>query len=194
MAKSTVSNHVMQLEQLIAAPLIAAVDADSLATRRYLEALESIAFEVNKTTGAKTLRTLDFSFQNSDVSGSRERKVSIPLLSLAMLPLLQIEEADFDFDIRILDAVSEEEEKSFSFSGDNAAPAEPTRPAPLALRASLAPKSGSSKEKSGHEQSLAANMRIHVKMRQADLPGGLQNLLHFTAGETRIEDHQEKPV
>jgi len=31
-------------------------------------------------------------------------------------------------------------------------------------------------------------MKVHVKMRQADMPAGLSNLLRLTAGNLQVED------
>ena len=185
----SVNSQVMELQQLIAGPLVSTIEADTLSSRRYLEMLQLIAFE-DVTEGDRNirrLRTLKFAYQETNVNGYRNKVVSIPLVTLLPLPLLQIQEADFDFDINILDAVSSYSDDSFDYGKgriDRGAPAA----SPFRLRASLASKGGSGSYSGKNEQQLSANMKVHVKMRQADVPAGLSNLLRLTASNLQVED------
>ena len=106
----------MELQQLIAGPLIATIEADSLSSQRYLDYLMKIAFESYDPVTGRTgkIRMLTFNYQSQDPGGGRTQSVSIPILTLVPLPLLQVQEADFDFDIKILDALSETTEEKFS--------------------------------------------------------------------------------
>lgn len=106
----------MELQQLIAGPLIATIEADSLSSQRYLDYLMKIAFESYDPVTGRTgkIRMLTFNYQSQDAGGGRTQSVSIPILTLVPLPLLQVQEADFDFDIKILDALSETAEEKFS--------------------------------------------------------------------------------
>ena len=177
-----VSSQVMELKDLIAGPLVAAIDADSLSAQRYLDYLFKIAFETYdpKTGETGRLRMLTFNYRSRDLSGACTRAVSIPLLTLVPLPLLQIHEADFDFDIQVLDASSRQQQSSFSFETGQSEKA-PDEPAgnDTRLRVALAASSGGRSGQSESRQSgLSANMKVHVKMRQADIPGGLSILLN----------------
>ena len=185
----TTNSQVMELQQLIAGPLVSTIEADTLSSRRYLEMLQLIAFE-DVTEGDRNirrLRTLKFAYQETNVNGYRNKVVSIPLVTLLPLPLLQIKEADFDFDINILDAVSSGTVESFDY-GEGKIEQNNENRRPFRLRASLAPKSGSGSYSDKSEQQLSANMKVHVKMRQADMPAGLSNLLRLTAGNLQVED------
>ena len=185
----SVNSQVMELQQLIAGPLVSTIEADTLSSRRYLEMLQLIAFE-NVTEGDRNirrLRTLKFAYQETNVNGYRNKVVSIPLVTLLPLPLLQIKEADFDFDINILDAVSSGTVESFDY-GEGKIEQNNENRRPFRLRASLAPKGGSGSYSDKSEQQLSANMKVHVKMRQADMPAGLSNLLRLTAGNLQVED------
>lgn len=185
----SVNSQVMELQQLIAGPLVSTIEADTLSSRRYLEMLQLIAFE-DVTEGDRNirrLRTLKFAYQETNVNGYRNKVVSIPLVTLLPLPLLQIKEADFDFDINILDAVSSGTVESFDY-GEGKIEQNNENRRPFRLRASLAPKSGSGSYSDKSEQLLSANMKVHVKMRQADMPAGLSNLLRLTAGNLQVED------
>ena len=186
-AVTRTSNQVMELQQLIAGPLIATVEADAMSAQKYFTYLMSIAFEDYdaKENVASKLRMLTFSYYDQDANGRREKTVSIPLFTIVPLPLLQIQEADFDFDIKILDALSESTEDTFSYENGTMEKGE-EKPASLRMRASLAPQSGHSKGDA--QQSFTANMKVHVKMRQADMPAGLSNLLQLASSNMQIQD------
>lgn len=191
---TSTSSQVMELHQLIAAPLLATVDADSLAARRYLDYLCTVAFEsYDRQTGRMgPLRMLRFSYNSNDASGSRKRQVAVPMLSLVPLPLLHVQEADFDFDIHIMDAVSTRREEQFSFKeGKAVAPAEDAPGDGLRIRASLAPQQSGGREATSRH-SLMANMKVHVKMGQAGMPGGLAKLLNLAAGDAAGEEEPEE--
>lgn len=189
------SSQVMELQQLIAGPLIATIEADSLSAQKYLDYLMRIAFEsYNPVTGETgALRMLTFSYMEQDVNGSRKQTVHIPILTLVPLPLLQIQEADFDFDIKILDALSQTSEEKFSLEEGKGVRA-PQEDNGLKLRVSLAPKQGEQSTSSNVQQSLSANMKVKVKMRQADMPAGLSNLLHLTANNVQVEDADAEEI
>ena len=61
----------------------------------------------------------------------------------------------------------------------------------IELRASLAPKQGEGSSTSNVQQSLSANMKVKVKMRQADMPAGLSDLLHLTASNMQVKEETE---
>ena len=174
-----VSGHIMSLQQLISAPLVATIDADAMSAERYMKHFMSLAFEsynpVDGSTGA--LRLISFNFTDSDASGGAEKKVSVTL------PLLQIKQADFDFDINIIDAVAAAPNEHFSLNrGEVESPRGKERDEGLNFRASLAPQSGR-----GASSSLQANMKIHVSMQQADMPSGLSQFLQL-ASRPHYED------
>lgn len=191
--KAKVSSQVMELKDLISGPLVATIDADSISARRYLNYLLELAFEsYDRETGeVGRLRTLDFTYGTHDVGGARMQRVSIPLLTLVPLPLLQVKEADFDFDIQIVDAVSSDKDATFSLKdgtsggGDN--------PEGVKLRVSMAAANAEGRVKSTTQQSLTANMKVKVRMEQADMPGGLSNLLHLTTNNLQMEEVEALP-
>lgn len=187
---TTASSQVLELQQLIAAPLIATIEADSLSSQKYLDYLMKIAFESYDPATGKTgkIRMLTFTYTNQDVNGSKQQNVSIPLFTLVPLPLLQIQEADFDFDIKILDAFSVSEEERFSIDEEKGTKEPASQSGGFKMRASLAPKQSEGSRNKNVEQSLSANMKIKVKMRQADVPAGLSNLLHLAASNVQVED------
>lgn len=191
--KAKVSSQVMELKDLISGPLVATIDADSISARRYLNYLLELAFEsYDRETGeVGKLRTLDFTYGTHDVGGARMQRVSIPLLTLVPLPLLQVKEADFDFDIQIVDAVSSDRDATFSLK--NGTSGDGDNPEGVKLRVSMAAANAEGSVKSTTQQSLTANMKVKVRMEQADMPGGLSNLLHLTTNNLQMEEVEALP-
>lgn len=190
-----VSSQIMELKDLISGPLVATIDADTISTRRYLSYLYELAFESYDPTTGKVgkLRALEFNYRTSDSFGVHNQKVSIPLLTLVPLPLLQVKEADFDFDIQIIDAVSADKNATFSLKSPEIASAtQDDASEGLRLRVSMAASNIEAGEDVKRRQGLSANMKVKVKMQQADMPGGLSNLLSLTTNSLQIEDADEQ--
>lgn len=190
--KKHVSSQIMELKDLISGPLVATIDADSISSRRYLNYLLDLTFESydRKTGKAGKLRTLDFTYQTQDVGGQHTQRISIPLLTLVPLPLLQVKEADFDFDIQIVDALSADKDAAFSLK-NSLSPEEEESTEGVKLRVSMAQASREGKTTEGVRKSLTANMKVKVRMQQADMPGGLSNLLHLTTSNVQSESVDE---
>lgn len=182
------SSQVMELKDLISGPLVATIDADTISARRYLNYLYELAFEsYNSQTGeVGNLRKLQLKYKCMDSGVMKEQKVSIPLLTLVPLPLLQVKEADFDFDIQIIDAISADRNATFSLTNKQDEEAETNDG--VKLRVTMAPSSGTVEERSSRNRNLTANMKVKVKMQQADMPGGLSNLLFLTTNNMPIEE------
>lgn len=190
-----VSSQIMELKDLISGPLVATIDADTISTRRYLSYLYELAFESYDPETGKVgkLRALEFSYCTSDSTGVHNQKVSIPLLTLVPLPLLQVKEADFDFDIQIIDAVSADRNATFSLKNPerNASSQEDSSEG-IKLRVSMAASNIEGSTEVKQRQGLSANMKVKVKMQQADMPGGLSNLLSLTTNNLQIEETEEQ--
>ena len=79
-----VNSQIMELKDLIAGPLVATIDADSISAQRYLEYLFKIAFESydSQTGKAGALRVLSFNYRSYEQRGSRTRAVIRPVKSL----------------------------------------------------------------------------------------------------------------
>lgn len=183
------SSQVMELKHLIGGPLVAAVEAEALSTQKYLDYLMQVTFDSYDPATGKTgkIRMLSFNYNDQSEGKSIERTVNIPLITLVPFPLLHIEEADFDFDIKIVDSISESYDEKFSISDGKSVSGSPENNN-FRMRASLAPHSGSKSRKGDMQQSLSANMKVKVKMRTADMPAGLSNLLHLAANNLTTTD------
>lgn len=192
-----VSSQVMELKDLIAGPLTAAIDADSLSAQRCLDYLCRIAFESYDPKTGKTgaVRMLTFSYLGRDLYGTHRQTVCIPLLTLVPLPLLQIQEADFDFDIQVIDASIRRRQPSFSFETGRSEVQEESTASETRLRVTLPACGGRADSSESGKDDRNANMKIHVRMRQADLPGGLSVLLNKAVNNMVDEvGREEQPV
>lgn len=189
-----VSSQIMELKDLISGPLVATIDADTISTRRYLSYLYELAFESYDPETGKVgrLRALEFNYRTSDSIGVHNQKVSIPLLTLVPLPLLQVKEADFDFDIQIIDAVSADKNATFSLKNPERNASSQDATEGVKLRVSMAASNIEGTSEVKQRQGLSANMKVKVKMQQADMPGGLSNLLSLTTNNLQIEEADEQ--
>ncbi len=192
-SENRVSRQIMELKDLISGPLVATIDADSMSTRRYLNYLLELAFDsYNPETGeVGKLRMLEFSYTVQENGMPQQQRVSIPLMTLVPLPLLQVKEADFDFDIQIIDALSADKYSTFSLKGkdeDKDAVSEGVK-----LRVSMAASNIEGDTEKKVRQGLASNMKVKVRMQQADMPGGLSNLLSLATNNLQIENIGNAP-
>ncbi len=187
--KQKLNSQVMQLQQLIAAPLVATLEADAMTTQSYLSFLREVAFEPSKDNPGDLgkLRTFVFQYTQNENGQKITKSVQVPIISLVPIPLLQIKEAVFDFDIKILDSETESAEESFSFD-ENQRQSNDNIPK-MSMRAALTPQSG--KSSSQKENSMSANMKVKVVMHQADMPAGLGNLLSLSANNFSVESVPE---
>lgn len=181
------SSQVMELQQLIAGPLVATIEADALSAQKCLDFLMRVAFEWYDPVTGKTgpLRMLSFTYAEREGGRQVQKRVSLPLFTLVPLPFLQVQEADFDFDIRILDALTEQTEESFATEQTEGAAARGA--GGLRLRASLAPQQTVVRD-GDLRQGIAANMKVKVRMGQADMPAGMSNFLRLAAGNVQVDD------
>lgn len=127
----TESTQVLDLRDLIGAPLRAVVEADMVAAEAYHRFLVEVGFHVPEPgmeaeapspawehavqalgLGAETrrlgqLRTVAFSYSATDPTTGRPRTmvVRVPLLALLPMPILQVATARLDFQVHLIGAV-----------------------------------------------------------------------------------------
>ena len=89
----------------------------------------------------------------------------------------------------VKDALSADTDATFSLK-NGATPQEKTAEG-VKLRVSMASAKVEGLRKSSSQQSLTANMKVKVRMEQADMPGGLANLLHLTTNNLQMEAVEE---
>ena len=164
--------QIFSLRDLLSSTLIATVDADTATSQRFFNNMCEIAFEEYNphTNQANNLRTLAF---NSSTSDGNIHTLKVPILSLVPLPLLQVQDANFSFDVQIMGIQDKEEEVlSLTDDSDNSSMDDPNQ-----LIVALQPMSASVNENMVSSGIIMPNMKVNIKLNQADMPGGLSRML-----------------
>jgi hypothetical protein len=187
---------VLSFRNLIAGPLIATLSADFDAGAKFVEFFQKYGLEeavVNRAedgtegqTGEAVRRFKMVTFWYNQ--GGREYRVEIPLLSLIPLPLLQIDTAEFEFNIRVFTEVPPKVPESFdpNKTGTEADQSNLTANPPYQeMKARLAPAAGRA-EDGKPIPSVDSNMKVTVKMKQADLPVGMIRLMRVFENSTTV--------
>lgn len=110
----------LRLYQLIAAPLIAIVQADAQAAKTSLEFIEDVGFlkeKVGETEVAipEKLRMVSFTYRKIDENGKlAEFTTQVPVLSLVPIPLVSVKDAKIEFSVKITDVITEKTETSMT--------------------------------------------------------------------------------
>jgi Protein of unknown function (DUF2589) len=210
MASATDSG--IDLSDLLSAPLVSTTEADMLTVRKFMEFLHEFGFtrhdspgpEPARASGSPTtdfgrLRMLSFDYMQPQPNGSTlPMRLRVPALTMVPLPLLQVTEADFDFALRIVSAARQGE--PFSKTGPRPPPDEPPSKKLLAdpnryrFKAMLArgnPQApGDSRKTPG--PSLELNLKVHVKMRHADMPTGVSSMIQILTEAIHREVRTDK--
>ncbi|AVQ71640.1 hypothetical protein B5D77_10295 [Microcystis sp. MC19] len=202
------SNHqAFHLHEIFSAPLLATIEADFRAANKYMEFVQEYGFEsvseeetpdvaVNHSgTKFGRLRMVNFWYNRRNFQTGKDEYVNIqvPALSLIPLPLLQVDDAEFSFNVHIYphkSLKSRQPDKPPSLLGENstvtnASDASDNLPPQPSFMASLPALSGQKGDKIAQ---TTANMKVKIKMRQADLPTGIANLMVILHQGSSIEN------
>lgn len=158
---------VFSLQDLIAAPVVALLDADAHAARRFADFLGDYGFGAD---GA--LRTFTFHYSRPVPGGQSEVvSVALPAIALIPLPALQVKDAQFRFGVHILDGAAPSRAARFDLGA--AKPAVLPVPAqPVELRGMLARSAAQDSQ-----ASTDATIAVTVNVTQSDVPSGVSMLL-----------------
>jgi hypothetical protein len=210
MASATDSG--IDLSDLLSAPLVSTVEADMLTVRKFMEFLHEFGFTRRDSPGTNPardssspntdfgqLRMLSFDYMQPQSNGSTQpMRLRVPALTMVPLPLLQVTEADFDFSLRIVSAARQ----AAPLPGPGPRPSsgevpsskplmDPNRYRFKAMLASGPPQApGDSRKAPG--PSLELNLKVHVKMRHADLPTGVSSMLQLLTEAIHRESRPDK--
>ncbi|OZH52485.1 hypothetical protein AFK68_24105 [Hydrocoleum sp. CS-953] len=151
------------LYQIIGAPLLAIVQAESQAAQATANFIEQVGFDDNDE-GVSRLKTFTFKYTKTGVGGDTiEFTVEIPVLSIVPIPIIEVREATIDFGVEVNEAVELEQKTTINpteTSGEDSS----LEPNIVAFKAGLA------------KQSSSSAMKIHISAGQADTPVGLLTL------------------
>lgn len=198
------NQQTFELHEIFSAPLLATIEADFKAANQYMKFVQEYGFEsvseaetpdvATNHPGAKfgRLRMVNFWYNRRNPKTGKDEYVNIqiPALSLIPLPLLQVDDAEFYFNVHIYPRKSFQSNKPSqppsllreSSTVTNAS--ENSLPKPRFM-ATLPALSG---QKNGEIVSTTTNMKVKIKMKQADLPTGIANLMVILSQGSSIEN------
>ena|SRR2546425_739685 len=173
--------RVADLSDLLAAPVVALVDANTRAAVRSVRFIQEFGFRreiarpgappVGSTTPDDfgTVRSISFSFEGPAGAEAKRQTVRIPALSLVSIPLIQAGEAEFSFSVRLLELRRDPREDPISVTRGS-----PTDgPSPPKLITMLSAEPGPA----------LGTMTVLLRAKQDDLPQGVSALLNLLNGQ-----------
>ena len=158
---ATRSSPVNTLSNILAAPVLAAIDADAQASQRFLDFIESVGFTRPNGKGERELTYFSFTFSYLSNGKQTPLIVSLPVLSLIPLPLLSMAKVTFNYALQIVDL------RVDSDSG---------RPIVRAMYADQA---------SGLVP--PGTMSVAVSVETSDIPAGIARLLNLSSDAVRTD-------
>ena len=178
-------SDVLSLAQLIGAPIHALVDAEAqsaMATARFVRSVGFTGPKADEGGGMGDLGDLQmarFTRRRRNADGTEEDvEVQIPLLSLLPIPALQIKDAELDYTVKIIQTEALPQRQAEVNQLMKPRDAGPLREPPATLRAAFAREA-----RPGDRRSVDMLVKMKLRIEQADMPGGLAQLLAL-ASET----------
>ncbi|MEE4265472.1 MAG: DUF2589 domain-containing protein [Desulfobacteraceae bacterium] len=198
-------NTAQSLYELVGAPLMALVDAESQAAKATANFIKEMGFKEASSTDEHAsveefgrqvdfgdLRMVKFRSQRRQADGrEREFQVEVPLLSLLPIPALQIKDAELEFYAKIVEfpkigkpSVEPEPEEGKNQAGESTSPEDerarkyrlPSMPE-RELKATFGTTSGG--DSVSRQQRMDMQIKIKIRMEQADIPAGLGSLFNL---------------
>lgn len=165
-------SHITEvpLYQIIGAPLLALVQAETQAAKATAHFIEHVGFDSSETTGDElfhygNLKVVTFRYSKLDVGGKENVvEIEVPVLSIVPIPALQIREAQIDFAVEVTSVVELDYPSAIHVPRLQSGADSSLEPKLTAFKAGLA-----------KENSKSA-MKISINVGQADTPVGLLTL------------------
>ncbi|TAN06838.1 MAG: DUF2589 domain-containing protein [Rhodanobacteraceae bacterium] len=180
--------YAVYLGDIIAAPILATVDADFQAARKFVDYIQEFGFTRvgGKSGDFGDLKMVRFAFpEQTPDGGVRTKVMQLPELSLVPLPILQVDKADYSFGIRIISSENARPVGRLDLLGKPETLPDPNR---YRWAAMLAP---SARQKSGELQPDAdphinANVQAQISVRVGDVPAGISRILALLGSDVMI--------
>lgn len=191
MSRAVVELTQIPFAYLIGAPLKAAVEAQALAAQSTIEFIHKVGFKQNLSAegdlvfadptadaDAGELRNVTFAYKKKDENDVESNfSLTVPLLSIAPIPYIRIDEVKIDFKAKLTDSIERKTNTSFtlnsSVSGKYSAFWSPIK---LDFRVSSAFNTTTSTQAA---QRREYSMDIHVRAVQDEMPAGLSKILEI---------------
>lgn len=195
------TESALSLYQLMGAPLQALVDAEAKAAYATAMFIKEVGFTKKEGDSKEKegeseedfgdLRMVTFRHDKMDSNGNKRTfKVEVPLLSLVPIPALQIRDADLDFFVKIVENPKvtktteiKNTEKRLHLSG---------LPEPLSrdLKGTI----GRAQPDTSRKSSMEMQIKVRIRMEQADVPAGLGKLFNLMAENVTMRPLPPKKV
>lgn len=160
---------------LIGGPMVAAIQAQSMAAMTTVEFIEKIGFDQPSSAGAaRPVKNVTFSYNKTDDSGAEKTfQLTVPILAIVPIPHLRIEELNIDFTAKLTDMIelSDQTTSSLNVSADASAKWGWGR---ASIRASY---SRTHNQSSKSSENSEYTMNVRVRATQSEVPGGLAKVL-----------------
>jgi hypothetical protein len=175
MEKTVVS---VPIAELIAAPLEAAIDAQSKLARSTVSYITDIGLEKGRD-GTACAREVAFVLERPGAGAKQPERMTVraPLLALIPIPSLAIEELNIDFQMEVTSTDKVTEKNESAENGDSA----------LVVSGKV-----SSHAEHTRDTNQSAKYQIQVRARKQPPPEGLSRLLDVLAATVRGYDTEEK--
>lgn len=174
MARQISELHSLPFHQIIGAPLLALVQGQTQAVQSTIEFIERVGFVADADAAEDQLgrlRMVQFSYQKPDDFGEPvDYTVSLPMLSLVQIPGIQIKEAELEFFVKINDV-----QRTNTVTRASAADADAgdwLAKDRVEFRAAM----GSMESGSSDQRRTEIQMKVNIKVEQAEVPAGLSRL------------------
>lgn len=200
MSRAVEELRQIPFSELIGAPMKAAIEAQALAAQSTIEFIQKVGFktaaggvepddllfaDTANDADAGELRNVTFSYTKKDETEQpAEFRLTVPLLAVAPVPYIRIDEMTIDFSAKLTDAIERKTEAAFnlntSVSGKYSSFWSPIK---LEFRASS---TFSTKTAAASSQKREYRLDIHVRAVQDEMPAGLSKVLDIL--EDAIQD------
>ena len=200
MSRAVTELRQIPFEQLIGAPLKAAIEAQALAAQSTIEFIQKIGFktpaggfepddmimaDTASDANAGELRNVTFRYTKKDETDQpKEFVLTVPLLAITPIPYIRIDEMTIDFSAKLTDAVERKTNTSFnlstSVSGKYSAFFSPVK---MEFRVSATTNIQTATAASSRRE---YQLNIHVRAVQDEMPSGLSKMLDIL--EDAIQD------
>jgi len=200
MSRAVSELRQIPFEQLIGGPMKAAIEAQALAAQSTIEFIQKVGFknpsggfeptdmlfaDTSTDADAGELRSVTFKYNKKDETDTvKEFTLTVPLLAIAPIPYLRIDEMTIDFSAKLTDAVERKTESSFnltsSVSGKYSAFWSPIK---MEFRVSA---TYNTKTATASSSKREYRLDIHVRAVQDEMPAGLSKVLDIL--EDAIQD------
>ena len=199
MSRAVTELSQIPFEHLIGAPMKAAIEAQALAAQSTIEFIQKVGFksagglepddmlfaDPTQDASAGELRNVTFTYEKKDETDTLAKfSLSVPLLAIAPIPYLRIDEMTIDFSAKLTDAIQRKTESAFALSSTVSGKYSSFwSPVKLSFRVSSTYNTKSATASSSKRE---YRMDINVRAVQDEMPAGLSKVLDIL--EDSIQD------